>query len=136
MKEFTDLHVWQEAHRLTVLVYAATRAFPRDEIFGLTSQVRRAVASVEANVAEGHGRFSDTEFHQFCNVAKGSLTEAQCHLMVARDLGYLSLEAWQPLHQQSLVVRKLLQAFMRHLRGRNPEPRAQSPERLSHSGAL
>jgi four helix bundle protein len=101
MREFTDLQVWQEAHTLTLLVYKATTAWPREEQFGLISQVRRSVSAVEANIAEGHGRFNDKEFHQFCNIARGSLTETQCHLLVARDLGYLSTDEWQPIREQS-----------------------------------
>jgi four helix bundle protein len=116
MKNFWDLNAWQKAHKLTLSVYEATKPFPREEIFGLTQQVRRAVVSVESNIAEGHGRFNDTEFHHFCNMSKGSLAEVQCQLMVARDPGYLSKESWEALHQQSATVGRLIQGLMRHLR--------------------
>jgi four helix bundle protein len=117
VKEFTDLKVWQEAHKLTLVVYTVTQKWPREEMFGLTGQVRRSASSVEANIAEGHGRFGNSEFHQFCSIARGSLAEVQCHLMLARDLGYLTPDEWQSIHEQTIVVRQLLQGFMRHLRG-------------------
>jgi four helix bundle protein len=116
MKSFTELQAWQEAHKLTLMVYKATQSWPREEMFGLTGQVRRAAISVESNIAEGHGRFNDTEFHHFCNMAKGSVTEVQCQLMIARDLGYLTAEAWAPLNEQASLVARLLQGLMRHLR--------------------
>lgn len=126
MKEFTDLQAWQEAHKLTLIVYEATKGFPREEQFSLTSQVRRSVASIEANIAEGHGRFRESEFHQFCNIARGSLSETHCHLLVARDLGYLSLEHWRKCYEQIVTVRRLIQGLMRHLR--ESQPGARSPE--------
>jgi four helix bundle protein len=116
MKNFWDLNAWQEAHKLTLSVYEATKPFPREELFGLAQQLRRAVVSVESNIAEGHGRFNDTEYHHFCNMAKGSLAEVQCQLLVARDLGYLASDTWQQIHNQTLTVRQLLQGLMRHLR--------------------
>src|SRR5262245_37220881 len=116
MKNFWDLEVWQEAPRLTLMVYRATAKYPREELFGLTRQTRDAVVSVEANIAEGYGRFSHRECHQFCNIAKGSLSKTQCHLLVARDLGYLAPDEWQPIHEQSCLVARQLQGFMRYLR--------------------
>lgn len=116
MKEFTDLEVWKEAHKLTLLVYKATKAFPKEELFSLTNQIQRAVVSIESNVAEGYGRYTLTEQHHFCNIAKGSLAELQCQLMIARDLGYLSADAYAPLYAQSISVRRLLLAYMRALR--------------------
>ncbi len=116
MKQFTELQAWQEAHRLTLMVYQATRTWPKEEIFGLTSQVRRAAVSVESNLAEGFGRFNNTEFHHFCNMARGSLYEAQCQLMIARDLGYLATSAWESIEAQAATVARLIQGLMRHLR--------------------
>ena len=93
-REFTDLDVWKEAHQLTLMVYRAVQKFPREEQFALAQQIRRSVSSIEANIAEGHGRFGKAEFHHFLNIARGSLSETQCHLLVARDLGYLTEEEW------------------------------------------
>jgi four helix bundle protein len=116
MKEFTELQIWQEAHRLTLLVYQRTKTFPREELFGLRTQLQRAAVAVESNIAEGFGRYSHAEFHQFCNIARGSVAEVQCQLLIARDLGYLSPEAWELLEEQAVSVRRLLHAFMRSLR--------------------
>ena len=85
MKDFKELRVWQKAHSLALEVYQATRSFPRDEIYGLTSQIRRAAVSVGANIAEGCGRRSDGEFARFLQIARGSASELEYHLLFARD---------------------------------------------------
>jgi four helix bundle protein len=113
MKKFQDLTVWQKAHELTLSVYEATKSFPREELFGLTSQMRRAAVSVPANLAEGHGRFGDTEFHRFCTIALGSLCELEYYLILSRDLGYLT--DFEPLTARLRTVQHLLLAFMRTL---------------------
>jgi four helix bundle protein len=117
MKEFTDLQVWREAHELTLAVYRSTQGFPPEERFGLTSQLRRAAVSVSANIAEGHGRYGDIEFHRFCSIAHGSLCEVHCYLILARDLGLLP--EFDPLVERLGRVRRLLQASMRRLSGRD-----------------
>src|SRR5215213_1558381 len=85
MQDFRKLEVWQLAHELTLSVYRQTKTFPSDERFGLTSQVRRAACSIEANLAEGCGRGSDTDFSRFVQMAMGSACEVQCHLQIAFD---------------------------------------------------
>src|SRR6188508_3362419 len=89
---YRDLKVWEKAHHLTLAVYAATRAFPREELYGLTSQVRRAAASVPANIAEGRGRYGKAEFGRFLQIALGSACELDYHLLLAHDLTYISSE--------------------------------------------
>ena len=89
MKDFKELKVWEKAHALTLQVYQETRSFPREEIYGLTSQVRRAAASVAANIVEGCGRRSDGEFTRFLQIARGSASELKYHLLLARDLHFL-----------------------------------------------
>ncbi len=89
MKDFKSLKVWHKAHQLTLLVYALTRTFPREEMYGLTSQIRRAAASIPANIAEGSGRRSDGELRRFLQIARGSASELEYHLLLARDLGFL-----------------------------------------------
>jgi four helix bundle protein len=116
MKDFTEIHAWQEAHQLTLAIYRMTACWPREEMFRLTNQVIRSAGSIGANIAEGFGRFNDKEFHQFCNIARGSLYETQNHLLVARDLGYCTQEEWKAVHQQSMIVLRLLQGLMRSLR--------------------
>src|SRR4051812_10528681 len=90
MKNFRDLVVWRKAHELTLSVYKNTFFFPADERFGLTSQARRSAASISANIAEGCGRHGDGEFHRFLQMAMGSASELEYHLLLAHDLHYLS----------------------------------------------
>ena len=90
MQDFRKLEVWQRSHALSLNVYAATRAFPADEKFGLTNQLRRAATSVESNLAEGSSRGSDADFRRFVQMAIGSASEVECQLLLARDLGFLS----------------------------------------------
>lgn len=90
MQDFRNLTVWQKAHRLALLVYRSTRGFPREEIFGLTSQLRRAAAAIGANIAEGAGRSTDADVARFLGIAMGSASELENHLIFARDLEYLA----------------------------------------------
>jgi four helix bundle protein len=89
MRNYKDLVVWEKAHRLTLVVYKSTRAFPKEEKFGLTSQMRRASASIAANLAEGCGRRSDGEMGRFIQIAMGSGAELSYQLLLAQDLGLL-----------------------------------------------
>jgi len=89
---FQDLIVWQKAHAFTLKIYAATRAFPKDELYGLTSQFRRAAVSIPANIAEGFGKQSKPEKARFLNIAEGSLEECRYYLILANDLGHLKKE--------------------------------------------
>lgn len=86
---FEDLRIWQAAHELALRVYGVTSRFPASEAYGLTSQLRRAAASVSANIAEGYGRFSKAEYLHFLYYARGSLMETKSFLYLARDAGYL-----------------------------------------------
>jgi four helix bundle protein len=89
MRDFRELKVWQVGHELALDVYKSTKAFPKTETYGLTSQLRRAAVSVGANIAEGSGRHSDAGMRQFLVIAHGSVTELQYLLLIATDLGYL-----------------------------------------------
>ena len=97
MKDFRQLKVWEKAHGLTLEIYKATLVFPADERFGLTSQMRRCSSSIGANIAEGCGRSSDGDFCRFLEIAMGSVTELDYHLLLARDLGYLNISAYELL---------------------------------------
>jgi four helix bundle protein len=90
VKDFKDLRVWSKAHSLTIDVYKATRPFPKEELFGITSQMRRAASSIGANIAEGTGRKSDGELTRFLHIARGSAAELEYHLLLAHDLDLLS----------------------------------------------
>lgn len=108
MQSFRDLKVWQKAHELTLAVYRATASFPREELYGLTSQLRRAAASVPANLAEGRCRRSDREFGRFVAIALGSASETEYHLLLARDLGFLNPVPHETLTEQVEEVERML----------------------------
>jgi four helix bundle protein len=117
MKDFRDLSVWQKSHAMTLAVYRGTRDFPRHEQYGLTSQLRRASASVPANIAEGCGREGDPEFARFLQLAMGSASEVEYHLLLAHDLEYLPAEGYRPLAQAVVEVKRMLTALIRRVRG-------------------
>ena len=90
MKNFKELNVWLKAHQLVLAVYQVTKSFPSDELFGLTSQMRCAAASIPANIAEGCGRSNDAEFARFLYISFGSASELEYHILLAHDLGMLN----------------------------------------------
>jgi four helix bundle protein len=117
-KGYHHLLAWQEAHRLVLAVYSATESFPRNELFGLTSQMRRAAVSVAANIVEGQARKSKAEFAHFLSIANGSLTEVEYYCEVARDLGFLQPDGYDKLeairYRAGYLVHGLAQAVDRH----------------------
>jgi len=113
MKDFRDLKVWEKAHALTLYCYQATKPFPREEIFGLVSQIRRASSSIPANIAEGCGRRGNAELHRFLQIAMGSARELEYHLLLSRDLGHLSVEKYQGMQPQIEEVKKMLASLIR-----------------------
>lgn len=108
MQDFRKLAVWNRAHQLTLQVYAFTKSFPRDEAFGLTSQMRRAASSIPANIAEGCGREGPAEFARFIQIAAGSASELQYHLLLARDLGYISSESHAAADRDVTEIKMML----------------------------
>ena len=116
IKSFTDLNAWKEAHKLVLMIYKITKEFPKEEIFGLVSQMRKAVVSITSNIAEGFSRQSKKEKIQFYSIAKGSLTEIQNQLLIAKDIGYISKKDFQLIAEQSIEVNKLLNGLIRYLR--------------------
>src|SRR5215218_10429363 len=107
-RNFRELKVWEKAHRLTLDAYRRTSGFPRDEVFGLTSQIRRSASSVPANIAEGCGR-GGGDLPRFCRVAAGSTSELQYHLQLARDLGLLDESSYSILEErQATEVERML----------------------------
>ena len=113
MKDFRTLDVWQLAHELALAVYKLTREFPRDETYGLTSQVRRCGASVPANIAEACGRTSSGDFHRFLGIAMGSAVELEYFLVLSRDLEYLPSALYETVNQQTLRVQRMLGSLIR-----------------------
>lgn len=116
MKVFRKLAVWEKSHKLTLAVYQATAVFPKDELYGLTSQVRRASSSIPANIAEGCGREGDIEFARFLQIAMGSASELQYHLLLAHDLGFLQTTLYTRLETDVIEVKRMLATFIQTLR--------------------
>jgi len=110
---FTDLIAWQEAHKLTLLVYKATKNFPKEEIFILVNQMRRAAISITSNIAEGFSRNTTKEKVQFYSIAYDSLTELQNQLVISRDLEYLDKELFNNIANQTIRVVKLINGLKR-----------------------
>ena len=94
---FTHLIAWQKNHQVVLKIYSLTRQFPKEELFGLTSQIRRAAASITANIAEGYGRYHSKDRIKFYLYARGSNTELQNHIILANDLGYISDDEFNAL---------------------------------------
>lgn len=112
IKSFTDLIVWKEGHELVIMVYKITKIFPKEETYSLIDQMRRAAASVTANIAEGFGRHGYREKLQFYYLAQGSLTELKNFILIAKDVGYLNKNNLNSLVDQANHTHKLLQGFI------------------------
>jgi four helix bundle protein len=113
MKNFRDLKVWEKAHAVALSCYEITRGFPREEVFGLTSQIRRSGASVPANIAEGCGRRGNAELHRFLQMAMGSANELEYHLLLANDLSYLKADVYKGIQAQVEEVKRMLSSLIR-----------------------
>ena len=116
IQSFQDLNVWQEGHKLVLMVYKVTGTFPKTETYSLVDQMRRAVISVTSNIAEGFSRKSYKEKLQFYFMSQGSLTELENQLLIAKDVGYLKLTDYKDLVEQCLVVHKLLSGIIKSTR--------------------
>jgi len=123
MKDFRNLQVWERAHQLTLTVYKMTANFPAEERFGLTSQIRRCSASIGANIAEGCGKRGNGEFQRFLQIASGSASELDYHLLLARDLGFLRDEEYRKLLQDFVAIAS--NANVASPKGRNRAPDGQ-----------
>jgi four helix bundle protein len=115
VQNYRELKVWQKAHQVVLAVYRVTREFPKDELYALTSQVRRAAVSIGANLAEGCGRHGRSEFAHFVSIASGSASELDYELLVARDLEYLAPEAHERICHELDQVRMMLNALHQRL---------------------
>ena len=117
MRDFKKFEVWQLSHQITLKIYTSTKTFPKEEIFGLTSQIRRSFASIGYNISEGSGRNSDKEFANFINIALGSSNEAENQLILAKDLEYLSETDFQRLLEELTTLKKKLVTLWNRLNG-------------------
>ncbi|HEX8833384.1 MAG TPA: four helix bundle protein [Abditibacteriaceae bacterium] len=116
MKNFRKLQVWEKSHLLTLSVYRHTEQFPAAGKFGLTSQIRRAASSVPANLAEGCGRAKNVEMARFCQIAFGSASELEYHLLPARDLGFLDEQSHTELDAQTTEIKRMLTGLIQKLK--------------------
>ena len=115
MRSFKELKVWQKGHEMTPAVYRATRAFPKEEMYGLTSQMRRAAASIPANIAEGCVRGSGPDFRRFLQMALGSASELEYHIILSHELGYLDRSQFESLNENATELKRMLTSFIQKL---------------------
>ena len=116
MKDFRQLKVWEKAHQLALTIYKATKEFPKEELYGLTSQIRRASMSIPTNIAEGCGRFTDADFARFLQIAMGSASETEYQLILARDLGFLPNASYENLQKDVEEIKRMLASLLKTLR--------------------
>jgi four helix bundle protein len=116
MRRFKEIKAWQKAHTVTLEIYDITANFPKHELFGLTSQMRRCAASIGANIAEGCGRKSKGELGRFMLIAMGSASELEYHLLLARDLRLLDEQNHQRLDENVVEVKRMLTAYIQGLK--------------------
>ncbi|MDR2717303.1 MAG: four helix bundle protein [Treponema sp.] len=116
IKTFKDLIVWQEAMNLVEMIYLQTKTFPKEEMYGLTSQIRRAAVSIPTNIAEGNGRRSRKEYLRFLSIANGSIKELETHLLIVERLNFLPKEISEQMQTQLQSVGRLLTALRKSLR--------------------
>jgi four helix bundle protein len=118
LSDYKQLKVWEKAHQVTLDVYQVSARFPKEEIYGLTSQMRRATVSIPANIAEGSGRGSNAELIRFLRIATGSAFEMEYHLLLAHDLKFIEANEYQQLDRDISEIKKMLTGLIQHLESR------------------
>lgn len=116
MKDYRKLEIWDRSHQFTLLIYGLTKSFPKDELFGLTSQMRRCAASIPANIVEGCGRDSDAELKRFLDIAHGSAAEVEYFLLLANELGYVADAPHRSAANEISQIKRMIGAFGRKLK--------------------
>ena len=116
MRDFQQLEFWQRSHKLTLQVYNLTRSFPKEEIYGLISQMRRSASSVSTNIAEGCGRNSSMELKRFLIIVAGSTSELQYQFILSKDLGYITELIFKELFDEILQIRKMIYSYCERLK--------------------
>ena len=114
-EEISKLEVFNKAHELTIQVYQATKSFPREEIYSLTSQLRRAAMSIPSNIAEGRARGSKADYRRFLIIARGSLEEVRYQLLLSKDLDYITIDRYQQLKNRVEEISKMLNALIKKI---------------------
>jgi four helix bundle protein len=115
MGDYQQLSVWKQAHGFALEVYSTTASFPESERYGLTAQLRRATISIVSNIAEGSGRKSNRDQARFLQMARGSVCEVECQLLLSRDIGYLKTATWAILNDHCREIGKMLNGLLRSL---------------------
>ncbi len=118
IQSFCDLNAWKEGHGLVLEIYNITKFFPKEELYGITSQMRRCVVSITSNIAEGFSRQTSKEKVQFYSIARGSLTELQNQLIISKDIGYIKEDVFQKIFNHSVVVHKIVNGLINYSRNR------------------
>ena len=116
MRDFHKLGIWQRSHQLTLDVYKVSKSFPKDELFGLTSQIRRAASSIPTNIAEGCGRASNKDYAHFLQIAIGSASEVEYELLLAHDLEYINDESFIKLTSETIAIPKMIIKYQSELK--------------------
>lgn len=116
MKNYRELQIWSRGHALTLEIYSVTKLFPKEELFGLTSQMRRASSSIPSNIAEGCGRDGDPELKRFLNISLGSACELDYQVLLASELGYIESARAEKLAAEVVEVRRMLGGFIQKLK--------------------
>jgi len=122
LKNYKELKVWQKAYQLCITIYKITKHFPKEERYGLTSQIRRSAVSVPSNIAEGYGRKTTQEYMQSLYIAYGSHCELETQIMISKDLGYIKSDDFQELQQNIGDVERMLKALITSLRNKHLNP--------------
>lgn len=121
MRDFHKLKVWQKSHQLALDIYKVSQSFPKEELFGLTSQIRRAISSVPTNIAEGCGRDGNKDFAHFLQIAIGSASEVEYELLLAHDLQYINKDEYERLTSEMVAIRKMIVKYRAELRAMSTE---------------
>ena len=116
MRDFHKLVIWEKSHQLTLDIYKLTQKFPKEELFGLTSQIRRAISSIPTNIAEGCGRATNKDFAHFLQISIGSACEVEYQLLLAHDLNYITDEDYNRLNDEIVSVRKMIHKYQSGLK--------------------
>lgn len=119
MRDFRELDVWNEAHQFVLSIYELSGTFPNEERYGLTSQIRRASASITSNIAEGCGRDTDKDLARFLQMSAGSVSEVENQLILALDLDYIDKSSFDELNQSLQSIKRMLNSFIQSLRSDN-----------------
>ena len=122
LKNYKELNVWQKSYKLCLHIYKVTKRFPKDEMYGLTSQIRRSAVSIPSNIAEGYGRKTTLEYVRFLYIAYGSVCELETQTMISGDLGYVGKKRLQEIRQEIGDVERMLKAMIKSLENKHLNP--------------